>query len=103
MLGILFIYFIGKYFYELADKYNKKKWLHAILGIAIYYLGSMIGGGLLGILYAILYNDAYMKESTEILLTVLSVPIGLAFCWFAYFIFKRKWEDDVVTPHSGTI
>ena len=35
MLGLLLIYFIGKYFYDLAAEFEKNKWLYAILGVVM--------------------------------------------------------------------
>ena len=44
MLGFLLIYFIWKYYSELAVEHNKSKWGYALLGIATYYIGTFIGG-----------------------------------------------------------
>ncbi|MBT30884.1 MAG: hypothetical protein CMO01_14595 [Thalassobius sp.] len=100
MFGILLIYFIGKYFYQLSEDYNKNKWLHAILGVVIYYVGSFIGGVILGLIYVFMNDTEIMTSGTEILLSVLSVPFGLGAAWTFYYILKKNWEDDAITPDS---
>jgi len=41
MFGIILIYWVGKYFYQLAIEFNKSKWGYAVLGLATYY-GSQL-------------------------------------------------------------
>ena len=55
MLGIVLIYWLGKYFYQLAEKYNQNKWLYAILGIVVYYVSQLFFGFVLGILSGFIY------------------------------------------------
>lgn len=94
MLGLFLLYFIGKAYYDLAEKHTKKKWLHAFLGIAAYYLGTMIGGVIIVIFYGLLESEQAIDEMNDIVLSLLSVPFGVLSCWFFYYILKRKWEDD---------
>jgi len=42
MLGILFIYYIGRYFYTLAGRYQKNEWGFAIAGVLSYYGGQVV-------------------------------------------------------------
>ena len=35
MLGLVLLYWIGKYFYKLAEEYDKSKWGFAILGLVL--------------------------------------------------------------------
>ena len=48
MLGLLLLYWIGKYFYKLAEAYDKSKWGFTILGIVVYYAGIVVLGLILG-------------------------------------------------------
>jgi len=42
MLGLLLIYFIGKYFYDLAILHEKSKWGWAVIGVVSYYAEGFI-------------------------------------------------------------
>lgn len=93
MLGILFIYFIGKYFYELAKSYEKSAWLFAVLGIVSYYLGGFLLALTLVFAAALMEVDLYdSMGETAIGLTV--IPFGLISCYLFYYILKRNWSKN---------
>ncbi|WP_375560013.1 hypothetical protein ACE193_20190 [Bernardetia sp. OM2101] len=97
MLGFLFMYFIGKYFYELAQKANKTKsimWLFAVLGVVSYYAGTFIGGVIIG-LFAVLF-DIELTYYPDFAITLMAVPFGILACWGFYMILKNTWKhiDD---------
>jgi len=94
MLGILLIFFIGKYFYELAQDYYKHRWLYGILGIAVYYLGTMIGGFIVAILSELFLWD--LNFESTLTLTFIAFPSGLLFAGVFYFLLKRNWNNSVV-------
>lgn len=52
MLGLSLLYFIGKYFYRLAEGFNKNKWYFAFLGNIVDYVGTFIESFIRGILDA---------------------------------------------------
>lgn len=95
MLGILLIYFIGKYFYDLALERGKTKtmqWVFAILGVVIYYVGSFVGGMLLGILgYAFGWFD--IETMNEFLISLMALPFGILASWGFYMILKKSWKS----------
>ena len=91
MLGFILYYFIGKYFYKLAEKYNNKKWLFAILGIVMYYVGTMIGGVILGIVDGIF--DLGIDWDSNILMTFIALPFGVGACYFFYFLLEKNWSQ----------
>ncbi|GGZ63472.1 hypothetical protein [Mesonia mobilis] len=74
MIGIVFIYFVGKKFYTLAEEKNKKKWPYAILGVLSYYFGLVTGGILLGILLEIFMPGTI--DSTIWLLVYFAFLLG---------------------------
>ena len=41
-LGYILIFYIGFYFYRLAENHSKNKWLFAILGVAAYFFGIIV-------------------------------------------------------------
>ncbi|MEZ4829954.1 MAG: hypothetical protein R3C61_27280 [Bacteroidia bacterium] len=94
MLGLILIYFIGKYFYELADDHNKSKWGFAILGVVSYYAGTIIGGSVIGIIYGLTGN---MPDDTDtFLLGLLAIPVGLLTCVGLYFLLKKMWSKEEI-------
>jgi len=94
MLGIVFLYFIGKYFYKLAEEFNKNKWLFAILGIAIYYFGTFVGGIVLGILDE--FVGIGFDWDNNLALGIIALPFGLAAAYLFYFLLKKQWQKSIV-------
>lgn len=93
MLGIVLLYFIGKYYYKLAEEFEKHRWGFAILGVATYYVGTMIGGAVFGVLDGIL-GWGIDWENTWIL-SLIALPFGLLFTTGLYYILKKQWEKEV--------
>lgn len=94
MIGILFLYFIGKYFYKLADEFNKNKWLIAILGIVVYYVGTFIGGALLGIMDGLM--DIGFDWDNNLALGLIALPFGIAAAYLFHFLLRKQWEKSFV-------
>lgn len=94
MLGLVFLYFIGKYFYKLAEQFNQNKWLYAILGIVIYYVGTFIGGITLGILDGLI--GIGFDWDNNLALGLIALPFGLVTAYLFYFLLNKQWEKSVV-------
>ncbi|NNK81660.1 MAG: hypothetical protein HKO92_00925 [Flavobacteriaceae bacterium] len=92
MLGLLLIFFIGKYFYELAQDYYKHRWLYAILGIVTYYASGAIFGVILSVFDFILELNINWDDSFGV--NLLGIPIGLAGCYIFYIMLKNRWEKE---------
>lgn len=93
MLGLALIYFIGKYFYELADDYEKSRWGFAILGVVSYYAGTFIGGIIVAIFYEI-FGSTSIQTENDIILSFMVLPFGLLACWGLYTLLKRRWSKN---------
>jgi len=91
MLGILLIYFIWKHYSELAIEHNRNKWGFGLLGIATYYLGTFIAGVAIGII-DLIAGTHYIDESSNIILSLISMPFGLLFVWGLYKLLESKWK-----------
>ncbi len=94
MLGLIFLYFIGKYFFKLAEEFNQNKWLFAILGIIVYYLGTFAGGILLGILDALI--GIGFNWDNNLALGLIALPFGIGAAYLFYFLLKKQWEKTIV-------
>jgi hypothetical protein len=90
MFGLLFIYFVGKAFYKLAEEHQKKKWLYGILGVLSFYGGMFGGGFILGAVLGLLYPNI-LDEFSETTLGLMTIPIGLIACRVFFVLLKRQW------------
>ncbi|MCB0444100.1 MAG: hypothetical protein KDC68_00290 [Gelidibacter sp.] len=94
MLEIVIIFYTGKYFYKLAENYNKSKWGYAILGVITYFVAAAIGGVILMLLDT--QFELNINWESKLLLTVLILPFCVAICYLLYFLLKKNWEKSVV-------
>jgi MFS family permease len=94
MLGILLLFFIGKYYYELAQDYYKHRWLYGALGIATYYAGTAIGGFVLGVANELF--DLGVNWDNMFGLSLIALPFGVLLATIVYFLLKRNWKKTVV-------
>ena len=93
MLGIVLIYFIGRYFYRLAEEFNQNKWLYAILGVITYYVGTFVGGIVLA-LFDELFGFGINWEN-NFTLGLIALPFGIASVYLLYILLQRKWKKSV--------
>lgn len=94
MLGILLVYFIGRYFYKLAETYNKNTWLYAVIGVIMYYVGTAFAGLILGAFDAIFILE--IDWSNNLLMSFIALPFGLGACYLFYYLLKRSWSQAEV-------
>ena len=93
MLGLLLIYFLGKKIYDLAEEYNKNLWGNTILGVVIYYAGTILGGMIIGIILLVV-SDFNIDETNDMLLGLLGIPFGLG-AWYGFLTYlRKKWEKE---------
>jgi hypothetical protein len=93
MLGILLLYWIGKYFYKLAETYDKSKWGFTILGVVVYYAGIVVLGLLLGIVLEI-FSPGYFEEMNDMALNLMALPLGLLSCYGFYKYLENTWKKN---------
>ncbi len=99
MLGILLLYWIGKYFYKLAEKYDKSKWGFTVLGIVSYYGGILVFGFSFGIIAEII-SPGYLDTVNETALSLLSLPFGALACYGLYKYLNKTWEKNQLINKS---
>ena len=96
MLGLLLIYFIGKTYYDLADKYDKSKWGFAILGVVSYYAGTFF----FGLTAALIDNGNWILSQSDISIALIALPFGIATCVILYFTLRHYWKKNAVSPED---
>ena len=97
MFGIILIYWVGKYFYQLAEKYNQNKWF-AILGVVVYFGSQLLTGVFLAILDFIFGWNVDWESNTAI--NLLGIPIGCGFSYLFYILLEKKWKKEEVKIDS---
>ncbi|UTW60824.1 hypothetical protein KFE98_12395 [bacterium SCSIO 12741] len=102
MLGLILVYFIGKRFYDLAEKHDKHKWGFAIAGVASYYLGTMAFGFFLA-LYSEIWNPTLLEGTNDFAVGLMGVPFGVLACVGFYKLLKRSWEPKSVPLDSNVL
>ena len=87
ILGYILIFYIGFYFYRLAENHQKKKWLFGIVGIATYFSGILI--------YPLYVRFFYVDEIDEFDISAISLKsslIGLLFVFFLFQLLSLIWS-----------
>ena len=95
---MLLLYFVWKYYKELAEKYNKEKyWPYVIGGAVIYYAGSFLGGILIGVIA--IAADINIEDTNDRLLGLLALPLGILLSFIFYKYLEKKWSVEYVDPN----
>ncbi|HEY0651639.1 MAG TPA: hypothetical protein VGD65_00880 [Chryseosolibacter sp.] len=91
MLALILIFFVGKYFFDLAGRYDRSEWGYAILGVISYYAGTFLIGIVLGILgeFSVITN---VDEIPNTVLTLLAVPAGALTSFLLYRYLENRWD-----------
>ena len=92
MLGLLLLYWIGKYYYQLAEKYDRSRWGFAILGIITYYFGVMLFGLIIGVIAEII-APGYIENMNDLALNFIIMPFGILSTYSLYRLIENRWKD----------
>ena len=101
MLSIVLIYFLGKYFYDLAERYNKNAWGYAILGVVTYYVGSFIGGIII-VIFMEMSSPGAVTEMGDFLLGLMSLPAGLLAVWGLHRYLSNRFKAELKRGGLGS-
>lgn len=92
MLGLLLLYFLGKYFYDLALQYQKNPWKYAVLGILCYYLGMALGAFFI-MLMVEWTNPGTSHRINDLALGLISIPFGLLMVKLTYVYLQKRFAN----------
>lgn len=99
MLGIILLIIIGQQYYKLAKKYNQKnQWLYPILGIATYYGGAIIIGGVTVGLVIEFLTTSSIDNYTDTQIGFMAMPFGIGAVILLYYRLRKKLEKEFVAP-----
>lgn len=94
MIGLLLWYWVGKYFYKLAEEHKKNKWVFAVLGIVVYYAGSFAFGILIGFFVEI-FSPGFIDTVGERFFGFLMIPFGVLSCYLFYKVIEEAWKKNI--------
>ncbi len=100
MLGLILIYFLGKYFYDLAEQHKRHAWGHAILGVVVYYAGSFIAAFFIGVIMEF-SSPGSIDSFNEYALGLMALPFGLLAAWGLYKYLEKRFKN-VYTPSDDS-
>ncbi len=94
VLGYVLLFYIGFYFYRLAENHKKNKWLFGILGIATYFIGIFAYP-----LYLRLTLHVDIDDFDFVTISLKSIIIGLLCVFILFqllsFIWSRKGINNI--------
>jgi hypothetical protein len=93
MIGLLLLYWIGKYFYKLADEFEKSKWGFTVLGIVVYYTGTIVFA-ITFVIVAEIVSPGYIDTANERTIDLISLPFGLLSCYLLFKYLKKTWTKN---------
>lgn len=86
-IGYIILFYVGFYFYRLAENHKRNKWLFGFIGIAAYFFGIFIYP-----LYVRLFYSSEIYEFDVSVITLKSSLIGLLFVFFLFQLFSIIWS-----------
>lgn len=93
MIGLLLLYWIGKYFYKLAEEHNKSQWGFAILGVVAYYGGTIVFGVIAAVVMEII-SPGFIDTFNETVFSLFMIPFGILCCYVLYKYLEKTWEKN---------
>jgi len=68
--------------------------LFAVLGVISYYVGTALGGVILGL--SEVFFGVAIDWDNNLLLTLLALPFGILSVYLLYSVLKKKWQKSFV-------
>tara|TARA_B100000508_G_scaffold55003_3_gene42737 strand:+ start:116395 stop:116703 length:309 start_codon:yes stop_codon:yes gene_type:complete len=97
MLGIVFIYFLGRSYFRLADEHNRSKWLWGVLGVVFFYALQVLLGLIIGL-------TAYRWSMyNEVALNFIGIGFGLLGSIGIYHLLKYNWSKNKIVNTDSEI
>ena len=87
ILIYILLFYVGFYFYRLAENHQKNKWIYGFVGIATYFTGT--------IMYPLFIRLSYSEEIYDFDLakiTLKSCLIGFSCVFFLFNILSFVWS-----------
>jgi hypothetical protein len=91
MLGYIFIFYTGFYFYRLAENHKKNKWLFGIVGIVTFAFGNFMY-----VIYANLLLEQDTNEFNILSVSFKSFSSGVLSIFILFHLLNFIWSRKKV-------
>lgn len=91
MISLIILYYVGKAFSDLANKYERSNWLYAILGIGSYFIVQLVFGFALAVVW---YSTNDTEWDPGAGLDLIGIVIGALSCWGFYTWLDYYWSKN---------
>lgn len=99
MLGLIPLFFIGRYYYQLAHEHDRSRWGFAFLGVGIAIVSQLLFGFVAGIL-AVVTNNLQWLDSPFII-TILAIAFSIALVVLVYKLLEKSWVKNPIEKSSS--
>ena len=86
-LGYILLFYIGFYFYRLAENHNKNKWLYGLLGVVLFFISLFVS-----VLLERFFRGDEINEFDIAIISVKSIFIGTLVVFIVFQILDSLWE-----------
>lgn len=89
-LGYVFVFYVGFYFFRLAENHNRNKWLYGVLGIFFYFTGVFAN-----LMYVRLFVIEEVDEYNITTISMKSFFTGFVFVFVLFHLLDFIWKKKV--------
>jgi hypothetical protein len=96
MLGLLIVYFLGRWVYNLAKKHKKpNSWLYAFLAVGTYYGVGILSVVIFMMLDVISSGGDIGSFQNRMIATLVAMPFGAGAVAILHYILKSSWSKEI--------
>jgi len=101
MLGLIPLFFIGRYYYQLAHEYDRSTWGFAFLGVGIAIVAQLLFGFCTGLLAAATGNLQWVDNT--IIISLLAIAFSVLAVVIVYKILEKNWSNNPKDKSNGLL
>ncbi|MES2588173.1 MAG: hypothetical protein V4622_04280 [Bacteroidota bacterium] len=101
MLGLIPLYFIGRYFFQLAHEHDRSPWGFALLGVGISIVTQILIGFFIGLFIVFTNNHQLMDNLFLTTILPLTLPLGIVF--LVYKLLEKNWIKNPIQSRNDDL
>lgn len=86
-LGYIFIFYIGFYFYRLAENHKRNKWLYGLIGVLFYFFGYFMY-----LMYVRFFVNKEFDEFDFSIISIKSLCAGFVSVYMLFHYLNYNWK-----------
>ncbi len=99
MLGLIPLFFIGRWYYQLAHEFNKERWGYAFLGVGIAIAAQILFGFVTGFIAALTDNLQWLDN--PLIISLIAFAFAITCVVIVYNMLKRSWKKTAEVEKSN--